>query len=61
MTSSNAELAFLCLQQNKEIRPSMEVILEKLRRIERGECKPKNLNNDDDLKIMPASSFISTL
>ncbi|KAJ0094783.1 hypothetical protein Patl1_15125 [Pistacia atlantica] len=56
MITSIVELAFLCLQQNKEMRPSMEVILEKLRGIESGEWKPKNLNNDDDLKSMPPAA-----
>ncbi|KAJ0095617.1 hypothetical protein Patl1_15116 [Pistacia atlantica] len=34
MMTTVAELAFLCLQQNKEMRPSMEVVLEELKRIE---------------------------
>ncbi|KAL5553088.1 hypothetical protein UlMin_040489 [Ulmus minor] len=37
MTIAVAELAFQCLQQDKEMRPSMEEVLEELTRIERGE------------------------
>ncbi|KAL5553090.1 hypothetical protein UlMin_040491 [Ulmus minor] len=37
MTIAVAELAFQCLQQDKEMRPSMEKVLEELTRIERGE------------------------
>ncbi|KAK3189315.1 hypothetical protein Dsin_028876 [Dipteronia sinensis] len=46
--TSVAELAFLCLQQNKEMRPSMDVVLEELQRIKSGECKPENLTREDD-------------
>ncbi|TXG57328.1 hypothetical protein EZV62_018641 [Acer yangbiense] len=46
--TSVAELAFLCLQQNKEMRPSMDVVLEELQRIKSGECKPENLTGEDD-------------
>ncbi|KAJ0095618.1 hypothetical protein Patl1_15117 [Pistacia atlantica] len=58
MTTSVAELAFLCLQQNKEMRPAMDVVLEELNRIENGECKPKNLNNDNEVlkSMQPAAS-----
>ncbi|KAJ0094791.1 hypothetical protein Patl1_15129 [Pistacia atlantica] len=52
MTTSVAELALLCLQQNKEMRPSMDEVLEQLKRIERGECKPENLNNDNVVQNM---------
>ncbi|KDP29455.1 hypothetical protein JCGZ_18376 [Jatropha curcas] len=34
MTTSVAELAFLCLQQDKEMRPPMDEVLEELKRIE---------------------------
>ncbi|KAL5553089.1 hypothetical protein UlMin_040490 [Ulmus minor] len=37
MTIAVAELAFQCLQQDKEMRPSMEKVLEELTRIEREE------------------------
>lgn len=37
MTTSIAELAFLCLQQDKEMRPSMCEVVEQLKRIEYGE------------------------
>lgn len=39
MTTSVAELAFLCLQQNKELRPSMEEVLAELQRIKSGKSK----------------------
>ncbi|KAL9453281.1 hypothetical protein AB3S75_008978 [Citrus x aurantiifolia] len=39
MTTSVAELAFLCLQQNKELRPSMEEVLVDLQRIKSGKSK----------------------
>ncbi|XP_050225377.1 LEAF RUST 10 DISEASE-RESISTANCE LOCUS RECEPTOR-LIKE PROTEIN KINASE-like 1.1 [Mercurialis annua] len=37
MTTLVAELAFLCLQQDKEMRPTMDEIQEELKRIENGE------------------------
>lgn len=37
LTTSVAELAFLCLQQDKELRPSMEAVLAELERIKSGE------------------------
>ncbi|XP_031282978.1 LEAF RUST 10 DISEASE-RESISTANCE LOCUS RECEPTOR-LIKE PROTEIN KINASE-like 1.1 [Pistacia vera] len=52
MTTSVAELAFLCLQQNNEMRPSMDEVLKQLKRIESGECKPENLNNDNVVQSM---------
>ncbi|KAL5830569.1 hypothetical protein ACOSQ3_020037 [Xanthoceras sorbifolium] len=48
MATALAELAFLCLQQNKDMRPTMDVVLEELQRIKSGECKPENLKEDDD-------------
>ncbi|TXG57337.1 hypothetical protein EZV62_018650 [Acer yangbiense] len=48
MATSVAELAFLCLQQNKEMRPSMHVVLKDLQRIKNRECKPENLKEEDD-------------
>ncbi|XP_044488376.1 LEAF RUST 10 DISEASE-RESISTANCE LOCUS RECEPTOR-LIKE PROTEIN KINASE-like 1.1 [Mangifera indica] len=58
MTTSVAELAFLCLQQNKEMRPSMDAVLEELKRIEGGECKPRNLNTGNELlkSMQPTAS-----
>ncbi|TXG57330.1 hypothetical protein EZV62_018643 [Acer yangbiense] len=50
MATSVAELAFLCLQQIKEMRPSMDVVLEELHRIKSGECKLENLTREDDDK-----------
>ncbi|KAL5828231.1 hypothetical protein ACOSQ4_020028 [Xanthoceras sorbifolium] len=48
MATAVAELAFLCLQQNKDMRPTMDVVLEELQRIKSGECKPENLKEEDD-------------
>ncbi|KAL5761245.1 hypothetical protein ACOSQ2_020083 [Xanthoceras sorbifolium] len=48
MATAVAELAFLCLQQNKDMRPTMDVVLEELQRINSGECKPENLKEEDD-------------
>ncbi|KAK0574650.1 hypothetical protein LWI29_026721 [Acer saccharum] len=48
MATSVAELAFLCLQQNKEMRPSMHAVLKDLQRIKNRECKPENLKEEDD-------------
>ncbi|KAJ6982128.1 LEAF RUST 10 DISEASE-RESISTANCE LOCUS RECEPTOR-LIKE PROTEIN KINASE-like 1.2 isoform X1 [Populus alba x Populus x berolinensis] len=44
MTTSVAELAFQCLQQDKEIRPSMENVLQQLKTIQGGESM-ENLSN----------------
>ncbi|KAK0572936.1 hypothetical protein LWI29_000660 [Acer saccharum] len=48
MATSVAELAFLCLQQSREMRPTMEMVLKELERIENRECKPENLKEEDD-------------
>ncbi|KAJ0094225.1 hypothetical protein Patl1_15108 [Pistacia atlantica] len=61
MITSVAELAFLCLQQNKEMRPPMDVILEELKRIENGEwqledVKEERNNNDMPKNIHPPPS-----
>ncbi|KAL5761240.1 hypothetical protein ACOSQ2_020078 [Xanthoceras sorbifolium] len=48
MATAVAELAFLCLQQNKDMRPTMDVVLEELQRIKSGECKPENIQEEDD-------------
>ena len=61
MITSVAELAFLCLQQNKEMRPPMDVILEELKRIENGEwqleeVKEEKDNNDMSRNIHPPPS-----
>ncbi|GMN38626.1 hypothetical protein TIFTF001_007856 [Ficus carica] len=42
MTIAVAELAFRCLQQDKEMRPSMDEVLEELKRIESGKNKSEN-------------------
>ncbi|KAJ0095611.1 hypothetical protein Patl1_15110 [Pistacia atlantica] len=56
MTTAVAELAFLCLQQNKEVRPPMDVVLEELKRIESGEWKLEDVieekDNIDELQSM---------
>ncbi|KAH7571121.1 hypothetical protein JRO89_XS05G0256100 [Xanthoceras sorbifolium] len=51
MAYSVVELAFLCLQQDKEMRPSMDVVLEELKRIKNGECKLKE-EDDDDKEVL---------
>ncbi|XP_050225380.1 LEAF RUST 10 DISEASE-RESISTANCE LOCUS RECEPTOR-LIKE PROTEIN KINASE-like 1.1 isoform X2 [Mercurialis annua] len=48
MTTSVAELAFLCLQQEKEMRPPMDGILEELKRIENRKYDLENLENEHD-------------
>ena len=48
MTIAVAELAFQCLQQDKEMRPSMEEVLEELTRIERGENDTANQEKVSD-------------
>ncbi|KAF8040303.1 hypothetical protein BT93_B2517 [Corymbia citriodora subsp. variegata] len=48
MTTSVAELAFRCLQQDKEMRPSMDEVLEELKAIARDEnAETKALNGDE--------------
>ncbi|GMN38627.1 hypothetical protein TIFTF001_007858 [Ficus carica] len=42
MTIAVAELAFQCLQKDKETRPSMDDVLEELKRIESGKSEPEN-------------------
>ncbi|KAK3189311.1 hypothetical protein Dsin_028872 [Dipteronia sinensis] len=48
MATSVAELAFLCLQQSREMRPTMDEVLKELERIKNRECKPENLKEEDD-------------
>ncbi|KAK3189345.1 hypothetical protein Dsin_028906 [Dipteronia sinensis] len=48
MATSVAELAFLCLQQSREMRPTMDEVLKELERIKSRECKPENLKEEDD-------------
>ncbi|KAI9168961.1 hypothetical protein LWI28_004543 [Acer negundo] len=48
MATSVAELAFLCLQQSREMRPTMDMVLKELERIKNRECKPENLKEEDD-------------
>ncbi|XP_044490270.1 LEAF RUST 10 DISEASE-RESISTANCE LOCUS RECEPTOR-LIKE PROTEIN KINASE-like 1.1 [Mangifera indica] len=48
MTTSVAELAFLCLQQNKEMRPAMDEVLEELKRIESGDSNLKSVQQPPD-------------
>ncbi|XP_061368213.1 LEAF RUST 10 DISEASE-RESISTANCE LOCUS RECEPTOR-LIKE PROTEIN KINASE-like 1.2 [Gastrolobium bilobum] len=47
MIVSVAELAFRCLQGDKELRPSMDEVLEVLRRIESGKDEPEHLEEAD--------------
>ncbi|XP_044479908.1 LEAF RUST 10 DISEASE-RESISTANCE LOCUS RECEPTOR-LIKE PROTEIN KINASE-like 1.1 [Mangifera indica] len=48
MITSVAELAFLCLQQNKEMRPPMDVVLEELMRIESGNWILEDVQEEKD-------------
>ena len=48
MTTLVAELAFLCLQQDKEMRPTMDDVLEELTRIESGEYESDNLKEEEE-------------
>ncbi|XP_044490409.1 LEAF RUST 10 DISEASE-RESISTANCE LOCUS RECEPTOR-LIKE PROTEIN KINASE-like 1.2 [Mangifera indica] len=52
MTTSVAELAFLCLQQKKEMRPPMDVVLEELKRIDSGEWKLEHVKGEKENKDM---------
>ena len=47
MIVSVAELAFQCLQRDRELRPSMDKVLEVLRRIESGKDEPEHLEEAD--------------
>ncbi|KAF7827769.1 LEAF RUST 10 DISEASE-RESISTANCE LOCUS RECEPTOR-LIKE PROTEIN KINASE-like 1.1 [Senna tora] len=49
MIVSVAELAFQCLQRDKELRPSMDEVLEILRRIESGKEDVEHLEEDGSL------------
>ncbi|EEF35386.1 conserved hypothetical protein [Ricinus communis] len=46
MTTSVAELAFLCLQQDKEMRPLMDEVVEQLKKTESGEHQLENLEKE---------------
>ena len=52
MTISVAELAFRCLQQDKDLRPSMNEVLEELERIESGEHKENQQEVHSDNKVL---------
>ncbi|KAF3431759.1 hypothetical protein FNV43_RR26495 [Rhamnella rubrinervis] len=61
MTIAVAALAFQCLQQSKEMRPSMEEVLEALKSIEREVDRPEDQEKEfDDLgvteRVQPPSS-----
>ncbi|XP_031247680.1 LEAF RUST 10 DISEASE-RESISTANCE LOCUS RECEPTOR-LIKE PROTEIN KINASE-like 1.1 [Pistacia vera] len=58
MITSVAELAFLCLQQNKEMRPPMDVILEELKRIENGEWQLEDVKEERDNNDMPKNIHV---
>ncbi|XP_022726899.1 LEAF RUST 10 DISEASE-RESISTANCE LOCUS RECEPTOR-LIKE PROTEIN KINASE-like 1.2 [Durio zibethinus] len=47
MTTSVAELAFRCLQQEKEMRPSMEEVLEELRRVQSEDYKSESEQEEE--------------
>ncbi|XP_044493468.1 LEAF RUST 10 DISEASE-RESISTANCE LOCUS RECEPTOR-LIKE PROTEIN KINASE-like 1.1 isoform X2 [Mangifera indica] len=53
MLTSVAELAYLCLQQNKEMRPPMDVILEELKRIQNREWKLEDVRDEKGDNEMP--------
>lgn len=48
MTTLVAVLAFKCLQQDPEIRPTMEEVLDELKKIQSGECKLENAETRQD-------------
>ncbi|KAK9276165.1 hypothetical protein L1049_005696 [Liquidambar formosana] len=53
MTTSVAELAFRCLQQDREMRPSMDEVLEVLKGIENENCVVEKLEEvDDDVGVL---------
>lgn len=52
MTTSVAELAFRCLQQDREMRPSMDEVLEVLKGIENENCVVEKLEVDDDVGVL---------
>ncbi|KAK9998272.1 hypothetical protein SO802_017875 [Lithocarpus litseifolius] len=58
MTISVAELAFQCIQEDKEMRPSMDEVLEALKKIKRGNNDPEEKAYDDAgiLNVQQAAS-----
>uniref|UniRef100_A0A2N9FLH2 Protein kinase domain-containing protein n=1 Tax=Fagus sylvatica TaxID=28930 RepID=A0A2N9FLH2_FAGSY len=65
MTISVAELAFQCIQQDKEMRPSMDEVLEALKKIQSGEDAPEDRENAYDVAgilnvQLPASPNVVT-
>ncbi|KAJ6290652.1 hypothetical protein OIU78_026402 [Salix suchowensis] len=56
MVTSVAELAFRCLQQDREMRPSMEEVLEALKRVEKENYDAGNAEvldiRDDDVGLL---------
>ncbi|KAG5077489.1 hypothetical protein JHK82_056184 [Glycine max] len=50
MMVSVAELAFQCLQRDKELRPSMDEVLKVLMRIETGKDMGEHLDDEEDLR-----------
>jgi len=66
MTTSVAELAFLCLQQGKEIRPCMNEVLKELKAMESGGYELENLeqehgDNDASKKKEPPDCDVDAL
>ncbi|KAJ6891087.1 LEAF RUST 10 DISEASE-RESISTANCE LOCUS RECEPTOR-LIKE PROTEIN KINASE-like 1.1 isoform X1 [Populus alba x Populus x berolinensis] len=66
MTTSVAELAFLCLQQGKEIRPCMNEVLKELKAMESGGYELENLeqehgDNDASKKKEPPDCAVVAL
>ncbi|GMI74898.1 Leaf rust 10 disease-resistance locus receptor-like protein kinase-like 4 [Hibiscus trionum] len=56
MTNSVAELAFRCLQQEKELRPSMQEVLEELQRIQSEAYKFESVQQEEhtDCEALPS-------
>ncbi|KAK2405270.1 LEAF RUST 10 DISEASE-RESISTANCE LOCUS RECEPTOR-LIKE PROTEIN KINASE 1.1 [Trifolium repens] len=55
MIVSVAELAFQCLQRDKELRPSMDEVLKVLMRIESGKDVPEHIVEEDERPHSPLS------
>ncbi|RDY13251.1 LEAF RUST 10 DISEASE-RESISTANCE LOCUS RECEPTOR-LIKE PROTEIN KINASE-like 1.1, partial [Mucuna pruriens] len=56
MLTSVAELAFRCVQGNNELRPSMDEVLEALKKIASGKYEPDHLENGDNGHVISSTS-----
>ena len=65
MVTSVAELAFRCLQRQREMRPSMEEVLEVLKRIEKEDDGAEKADvieiSEDDVGLLKHDSYSSPL